>query len=409
MRSTQLLDTARRITAARADQAATKPTITACLTDIEHIIAWAEAQRAALITQLAAIDSFPEATIAETSRCTLNAASKNRDRADTLSAIPGLADSLENGRITTGHIDAITRASKNIDPDRRDELLDLVDDLVDIAETATIAEFDRRMKLEVTRLDNDNGETRLTRQKAAVRLRTWTDHDGMWNLNARFDPVTALTLSTKIDHAVQALFAEATPDHCPTDPVEKNRFLAAHALSRLITNRTAAISDQPGCGGSKPDRVDCLVVIDADAPDQTGPVAHYALPVEIPIRVLAELVDGANTDTVIIRNGIVLHAPGNTDLGRTTRLANRAQRRALRALYTCCAIPGYDRCKIHHITWWRNGGTTDLDNLLPVCTKHHTKIHHDDWIVTLGPRRQLTLTLPDGTRHKTGPPTIRAA
>ena len=40
----------------------------------------------------------------------------------------------------------------------------------------------------------------------------------------------------------------------------------------------------------------------------------------------------------------------------------------------------YDRCKLHHITWWRHGGRTDLDNLLPVCSRCHTKIHQDGCI-----------------------------
>ncbi len=121
----------------------------------------------------------------------------------------------------------------------------------------------------------------------------------------------------------------------------------------------------------------------------------------------------ADVHTVIARNGIVLHAPGELDLGRTTRLANTAQRRALRALYSTCTVPGcrvpYDRCKLHHITWWRNGGTTDLSNLAPLCTGHHTNIHHDGWTITLGPNRELTLTLPDGTIMTTGPPNRRAA
>ncbi|MEM9746442.1 MAG: HNH endonuclease signature motif containing protein, partial [Actinomycetota bacterium] len=90
-----------------------------------------------------------------------------------------------------------------------------------------------------------------------------------------------------------------------------------------------------------------------------------------------------------------------------------AQRRALRGLYSTCAIPGCgvhsDRCKLHHIIWWRHGGHTDLDNLLPVCARHHTKIHDHGWIVELGPHRQLTLRLPDGTIHNTGPPSRRAA
>jgi hypothetical protein len=117
--------------------------------------------------------------------------------------------------------------------------------------------------------------------------------------------------------------------------------------------------------------------------------------------------------TVVVRNGVVLHAPGNLNLGRSTRLANRAQRRALRGLYATCAIPGctthYDRCKLHHVIWWRHGGRTDLDNLLPVCSRHHHKIHDSGWVVELGPNRQLTIRYPDGTVQSTGPPTIRAA
>jgi len=90
-------------------------------------------------------------------------------------------------------------------------------------------------------------------------------------------------------------------------------------------------------------------------------------------------------------------------------LASRAQRRALRGLYRSCAIPGctvgYDRCKLHHIIWWIKGGTTDLNNLLPVCSMHHTRIHNDGWIIELGPHRELTLRLPDGSIRTTGPPT----
>jgi len=151
-----------------------------------------------------------------------------------------------------------------------------------------------------------------------------------------------------------------------------------------------------------------VVVIDADAPGHHGPAAEFSIPVEIPARVLATLAGTADVHAVVVRNGIVLHAPGQLDLGRTTRLANRAQRRALRGLYQGCGIPGctvaYDRCKLHHIIWWSNGGCTDLDNLLPVCSMHHTKIHNDNWIIELGPNRELTLRLPDGSIRTTGPP-----
>jgi predicted restriction endonuclease len=82
-------------------------------------------------------------------------------------------------------------------------------------------------------------------------------------------------------------------------------------------------------------------------------------------------------------------------------------------LYSTCAIPGcsvrYQRCKLHHVIWWRHGGRTDLDNLLPVCTQHHTRLHTEQWDLTLGPNRELTIRFPDGNVLSTGPPNRHAA
>jgi hypothetical protein len=129
--------------------------------------------------------------------------------------------------------------------------------------------------------------------------------------------------------------------------------------------------------------------------------------------VLAEIVGRADIHTIVVRNGAIIYAPGRLDLGRTTRLANAAQRRALRAIYPRCAIPDcltrFDHCKIHHVHWWRHGGRTDLENLLPVCVRHHTAIHDEGWVIELGPDRVLTLTLPKGEVMTTGPPRRRAA
>jgi hypothetical protein len=129
--------------------------------------------------------------------------------------------------------------------------------------------------------------------------------------------------------------------------------------------------------------------------------------------VLRDLWPDADVHAVVVRNGVVLHAPGQLDLGRTTRLANRAQRRALRALYATCAVPGcasrFDTCTIHHIHWWRNGGPTDLHNLLPICSRHHHLVHEGGWQLHLGHDRALTVTMNDGTVMTTGPPNRTAA
>ena len=399
-----VIERVERISAVRADRAASPSSISAGLVTVREVRAWLDAQQAGLVASLRQVESFPEKTIAEAAKTSLGQASKTTERSATLDATPQLADKLDNGAITGEHIDVVTRASKKLDPAQRAELFERVDDLGDVAAAATVEEFRRRVELEATRLQTDDGMDRLERQRRASRVSAWVDVDGMWNLRGRFDPLTGVRLASKLEATRETLFAEQTPDGCPTDPIEKQQFLNAHALIRLLDG--AAGSNAPG-------RAEFVVVIDADAPHPTGPVAEFSIPVEIPPRVLATLAGDADVHAVVVCNGVVLHAPGELNLGRSSRLANRAQRRALRGLYRTCGIPGcavhYDRCKLHHVVWWRNGGRTDLDNLLPVCPAHHANIHNDGWIVELGPNRELTLTLPDGTVHTTGPPRRRTA
>jgi len=417
-----IFERAERIAAVRTDGAAGRDTIESGLVAVREVQAWCDAQHAGLVSQLADVDSFPEQTIAAASKTSVGRATRAKDRADTLNETPTLAAALDDGAVTAGHVDAVTRAGKQLDADQRAQLLERVERLVDVAAAGTVEQFDRRVKLEATRVQSGDGMDRLERQRRATRLRHWVGADGMWNLSGTFDPVTGVELAAQLDRAVETLFAEATPDLAPSDPIEKQRFLTAHALGRLV---------QGNATGAAPGRGEFLVVIDAGTPTPTSAETadaadaesgglspsqvSWPIPVEIPTRVLADLAGSGDHDVtgVVVCNGVVLHAPGATDQGRASRIANRAQRRALRAMYDSCGIPGctvaFDRCQIHHIIWWRNGGRTDLANLIPVCTRHHGRIHHDRWVITLGPHRELTLTLPDGTVRNTGPPTIRAA
>jgi hypothetical protein len=90
------------------------------------------------------------------------------------------------------------------------------------------------------------------------------------------------------------------------------------------------------------------------------------------------------------------------ELGRSARTVNRAQRRALRAMHrTCahhdCTVP-YSACRIHHVRFWvRDRGPTDIDNLLPLCERHHHLVHEGRWTVTMTADRVATWTRPDGT------------
>jgi hypothetical protein len=96
------------------------------------------------------------------------------------------------------------------------------------------------------------------------------------------------------------------------------------------------------------------------------------------------------------------------DAGRSVRTANRQQRRALRAMYRTCAHPdctvAFSACKAHHIRWWwRHLGPTDLDNLIPLCERHHHLVHEGGWTLSMTTDRVTTWTRPDGTVAHHGP------
>jgi hypothetical protein len=404
-----VVERVREVASTSCDAGAGRSAIEAAITASAQVKAWLAAADARLAVSLAAQVSFPEQAIADCTRGSLRDAAKTTERSETLSTLPGFADALEAAAVTPAHVDAITSKAKPLTDDQRVEFFDRVAGLVDVAASATVEEFRRRLALEARATERDDGLARLERQRRKTALRVWTDGEGMWRFDGRFDPLTGVDLDARLETAVQALFAEHTPDTCPTDPVLKQQHLRALAFQRLVLDGGLG-------GGSRRPRREVVVVVDADTPDGAGgPSVDWGIPVELPGRILAEICQSEHTDlhAVVVRNGIILHAPGELDLGRSTRLANQAQRRALRALYATCAIPGcttrYTRCKLHHIVWWRHGGRTDLHNLLPVCTRHHTNIHDHHWNVQLGPHRELTIHLPDGTIHNTGPPTRRAA
>jgi len=96
------------------------------------------------------------------------------------------------------------------------------------------------------------------------------------------------------------------PDTAPADPIERQHHLRALALARLVDGSAT---------GSRPGRGEFLAVIDADAPG-ADPVVDWSIPVEIPARIVAELVGDADIHAIVVRKGVVLHAPGELNLGR---------------------------------------------------------------------------------------------
>jgi hypothetical protein len=219
---------------------------------------------------------------------------------------------------------------------------------------------------------------------------------GMGRVSGLLDPEMFWSLHGRVTREAEARFHDKTPDYCPTEPTERLQFLRAHALAALIAET----------GISTGGVADIVVVkhLDGDVTIDWG-LDGLDLPDSSLDRLLA---NRARIFNITIRNGDIFSAPGNLNVGRSSRLANRAQRRALAAVHSTCCVPGCEvrfwQTKIHHILEWELGGLTDLINLVPICVRHHAQLHKDGWKCQLFPGRRVTFTLPDGTVLANAPP-----
>ena len=364
---------------------------------VRRLMSVLQARLSVLAREMRRVSPDPTSDTATAGRTSARDAERAARRADSAAKVPELADSFAAGNVSGEHVDALGTALAATSTAVALQLTGEGVWLTRLAERTTPERFAKTLRAEIHHLETGDDETeRVARRKAAVRLRSWLDEFGMGHWAATWDPDTFHQLETILDAQIEVLFHDAVPEHCPTDPLEKQAFLRAHALISLLTG-----------GGVRMGRPEAILVLDHR--DRAHPFIDHGIPgLDLSSVRTHDLLARAITFTIIVRDGEVIVAPGQLNLGRTTRLANTAQRRVLRALYPTCAMPGcdtrYARLKIHHVVWWRHGGLTDLDNLIPVCQRHHTLIHQNGWELKLAPGRQLTITRPDGTTMTTGPP-----
>ena len=314
--------------------------------------------------------------------------------------MPALHDALSSGAVSAGHVDAVARVAGQVEPAVRDALIESVDTLVETASSASVDWFERHVRDLARRLSDDDGLQQRERIRRQRFLRRWTDrHTGLCHTHVALDPEADARLSASLDAAIAAERAMPEGD-------------VSRTFDQLRADAFVTLATAPRAGGRRPGEVSMLIdyatLADGLHPHSVCETSDgHPVPPET-IRRLA--CDATIIPTVLGTDGAVL------DQGRGRRVATTDQRRALRAMYRTCGYPGcqvrFADCEIHHvIAWIRQRGPTNLDNLLPLCARHHHDVHEGGWHLALHPDRTITLHHPNGTldlrRHRpsTSPPT----
>ena len=239
-------------------------------------------------------------------------------------------------------------------------------------------------------LDVDGVEPREKALTKLTSLHRFVRANGMKRYVLDADPIAAAYLDAVIDGHVGATIrrprfdgAEASgtgsagADSAGADMLENTRSLeqvAAESIVQLARHGIACTNTEI------PVRATSIVVRMSLESLITGLGAAYIDGIETPISAGTARIMAADAEIipeVLGGNSEVL------DYGASRRLFSRAQRLAITERDGGCAFPGCQspptHTEAHHIKWWNEGGLTNLDNAITVCSRHHHDIHRDDW------------------------------
>jgi Domain of unknown function (DUF222) len=309
----------------------------------------------------------------------------DRARARVCAVFATLEAALADGRVDAAHVDAVVAAWADLDDTERGDFARCEEMLVGYATVESPERFRRRVRDLARRIQRDHGQRVAERQRAEQRVRRWIDgRTGMGRLDIDLDAENTAKVWAALEERLAEWKAREDTAGVPLQRLEVD------AIVELLTASSALDPRQP----------ELSVLIDLRTL-QTGVFGAGSV---------CETSDGQVLTPAAVRRlaceagflPVVLGGDGvPLDVGRKRRLATAEQRRALAAMYATCAMPGcgtaFERCRIHHCDPWLPSGPTDMENLVPLCNRHHHLVHEGGWTLTMTPERVITLYAPDGT------------
>ncbi len=352
--------------------------------DVRELERYLDGVKVALAHRLAELGE-PVADVLRGQGCSSPQAAAIERAEQTIALVPQLAAALARRQIGIDHVNGYRRVEETLSADQQTRLRDRVDEALD-STWSTPEQFTRRVATIARQLRNDDGEAQAARQRAD-RAASWGyRRDGMGYLRGTLDPETASRVFSMLDAERDRVLHD--------DPALTSEQAGCDALTNLVLNAGRVMHHG---------RTEVVVFIDGDSllhGAHQGGVSFLSNGTHLPVSTVRRLCCEAHIIPM------VLGGDGQPlDVGRDQRLATRAQRRALRAMYATCAHPScevrFDDCHIHHVRLWEHNGPTDLGNLLPLCSRHHHLVHEGGWQVAIDSRRTLTWSRPDGSVDRT--------
>jgi hypothetical protein len=193
-----------------------------------------------------------------------------------------------------------------------------------------------------------------------LRYLRWSwDEDGSLLLQGRIPAEEGALLIAALGEAEDSAVAD--------EPAAARR---ADALMSVVRSAHAA-PDAARRGGDR-----CELIVHVDAATLASDEVSERSEVENGPAISPETARRLGCDAAVVR---ILERDGKPlSVGRRTRTIPPALRRALRSRDDGCRFPGCTHRRFmhaHHVEHWARGGSTDLDNLVQLCSYHHRLVH----------------------------------
>jgi len=290
--------------------------------------------------------------------------------ASQLSEMPRVREGFASGEITTDHVNALANAAERVGP----RAVEADSSLMEAADRMLPDSFDRHARRWSRQKLIEAGIDPLEQHRRAREARLWVDREtGLGVLMAKLPRPQFEHLRQALEaHYRDRLRQDGTAGRDP-DGVRTPKQRLADAVFELLTNRhaTTAESITPQAGIKAKASTQLILVAPYGVVDGTNPRGQVEVigVGPVPRHILATLTPDTELAGMIFdRRGRPLW------LGRNQRLANAAQRLAVAVRDGGCFECGapMHQCELHHIReWHRDGGPTDVDNLVAVCRRHH--------------------------------------
>ena len=312
--------------------------------------------------------------------------------AGTLREMPNTRAKLQAGEITLENAAALTAAAGEAGAAQVDQNRGLLED----AAQSNPDHFRKQAKQWAAAHSADRGEGLLERQRRSRKVKLFAEPGtGMGVLHAELDPIRFGQVRQALElHAEKLQRADSGGEAHP-DGIRTHMQRRADALVELLTGRDAdTLHPLPDNKSGKGDVTQLVVIADLGLLDGTRPDGDCEIlgTGPVPPSVLEQL----SPDAGIC--GIIFGGKGRALwLGRNRRLGNDAQRLAAAVRDRGCVRCDDPAHQLHHLWDWRDGGPTDIDNLISLCGPHHRELQeHNLELVKTGKNWQ--------TRPRAGPP-----